>query len=207
MNSFLPYRNKLLVILFAFFMLIIPVVYSQRTTRTASKAAFFSKIAAEAGMVYTYPPGVKEIQPINGEDFSFDYALSIPGQDFEVWFHPSSIKTNWLRYERAQGQTLPNPDSAYLETGKATAATLSVDGTYFERNLTGHTLADYNADAGKTYLVSLDDSPLTRHYNYALIITLQKNHVGSLLAVCFTNDRGPEFFKNINRLKSCLKFK
>ena len=49
--------------------------------------------------------------------------------------------------------------------------------------------------------------PATKRYKYALLITLQKNHTGIILAVCFTNEKGPEFFKNLDRASSCMKFK
>ena len=66
----------------------------------------------------------------------------------------------------------------------------------------------YASDAaGKTYLLNLLDMPETKHYKYALLITLQKGHVGTIIAVCFANEKGAEFFKNINKASKCLKFK
>jgi hypothetical protein len=55
--------------------------------------------------------------------------------------------------------------------------------------------------------LNLLDFPATKHYKYALLIALQRNHTGTIMAVCFTNDKGPEFFKNVDRASNCLKFK
>lgn len=170
----------------------------------------FAKEAADAGMVYIYPAGFKELRPVTYGDVQFNYALTLPGESFEVWFRTIPLKKSWTSYRHLQEgaqQVHLNPDSAYIETGKSVAEALSTDDSYFERQIQPETLTDYNADAGKSYLVSLNDSPATKHYNYALIITLQKNHVGNLLAVCLSNDKGPGFFQNINRLKNCLRFK
>ena len=102
---------------------------------------------------------------------------------------------------------MENPDSVYLDVGKATAVSLAGDQPYFERTIPPEVLAKYHADAGKSYLITLLDLPETKHYKYALLITLQKNHTGTILAICFGNEKGPEFFKNINRASHCLMFK
>jgi hypothetical protein len=49
--------------------------------------------------------------------------------------------------------------------------------------------------------------PITKHYKYALLITLQKAQTGTILAICFANEKGPEFFKNMGLAKNCIKFK
>jgi len=170
----------------------------------------FVKEANEAGIEFTVPAPFKEIAAVNNENFSFDYGMVIPGQDFEVWLQVHSLKQNWASYEQVKnvtGKTLANPDSTYLEAGRAHAAALSDDTKYFTRGLPTYVLGQYNADAGKTYLLNLADLPETKHYKYALIIALQKNHTGYLLAVCLTNVKGPEFFKNINKARDCMRFK
>ncbi len=196
----------------ALIILLVASVHAQRRYHAVNKKQplTISATLAGAGINFVHPPDFKDIPPLNNDDFSFDYAMMLPHEDFEIWMQVFPLKQNWANYERiraGQGQPVANPDSAYHETAKAMAAELSVDGTYFERNMPPDILSVYNADAGKTYLINLNDTPETRHYNYALVITIQKNHVGNLLAVCLANDKGPDFFKHINRLRSMVKFK
>ncbi|MDN5289192.1 MAG: hypothetical protein JWR38_5466 [Mucilaginibacter sp.] len=170
----------------------------------------FSQLLAQASITFMFPKGFKEIEAVNNEDFSFDYAMEMPGKDFEVWFQVKSQKENWASYERLQNDNdhqLANPDSLYLEMGKAHAIAFTGDRNYFVRNMPQNVLARYNADSGKSYLLSLLDLPATKHYKYALLITLQRNHTGTVMMVCFTNEKDPEFFKNIDKATNCLKFK
>ncbi len=170
----------------------------------------FLQLLAQASATFTFPKGFKEIPATNNEDFSFDYAMEMPGKDFEVWFQVKSQKENWASYERAQndkGRQVANPDSLYVEMGKAHAIAFTGDNNYFIRNMPQNVLERYNADAGKSYLLNLLDLPSTKHYKYALLITLQRNHTGTIMMVCFTNEKDPEFFKNIDKAGNCLKFK
>ena len=102
---------------------------------------------------------------------------------------------------------LANPDSVYTAIGAAQSSAF----TGLKKNavivIPPDVLSRYNADEGKSYMLTLLDMPVTRHYRYALLITLHKNHTGTITAVCFTNEKGPEFFKNINQADGCIKFK
>jgi len=170
----------------------------------------FLKEARAAGVDFSMPKSFKEIPAINNENFSFDYAMNIPGHDFEVWLQVHSLKQNWLSYDQVKditGKTLDNPDSTYLQVARAHATAMSDDDKYFARPLPENVLEMYNADAGKTYLFNLADLPETRRYKYALLIAIQKDHTGYLMAVCLTNEKGPAFFKNINQARDCIKFK
>jgi hypothetical protein len=166
--------------------------------------------ANEANVKFAFPQGFKEVKPVDNEYFSFDYGVALPGQDFEIWLLAKSLKQNWASYERLKdlpGKQLANPDSAYLDIGKAHAIALSGSRNYFMRNVPREILADYNADAGKTYLLNLLNSANTKGYRYALLITLQKDHTGMILAVALSNDKGPGFFKNINKARNNIQFK
>jgi hypothetical protein len=170
----------------------------------------FNHLAAQANVTFIFPKGFKEIKAPDNEDFSFDYALELPGKDFEIWFQVKSEKENWASYIRTQNSQntqLANPDSLYKDIGEAQAITLTGEKNFFIRTIPPDVLARYNADAGKSYLLTLLDLPDTKHYKYALLITLQKNHTGTILAVCFTNEKGPEFFKNLDKASNCVKFK
>jgi len=170
----------------------------------------FLHLMADANLTFVYPKGFREILAPNDEDFSFDYALELPGRDFEIWFRVKSEKQDWTSYQsllNSKNAQLANPDSSYTAMGEAQAIAFTGDKNYFIRNIPANILARYNADAGKSYLLTLLDLPETKHYKYALLITLQKNHIGTLIAVCFTNEKGPEFFKEMNRASNCLKFR
>jgi hypothetical protein len=170
----------------------------------------FYHLTAAANVEFTFPPGFKEIPVLNNEDFSFDYAMEIPDGEFEIWFQVKSQKRDWVNYVRLKNDVskrLANPDSSYISIGRAQAIAFTDEQDYFTRNITPEVLAQYNADTGKSYLVNLPDSMPTKHYKYALLLTLQKAHIGTILVVCFTNEKGPEFFRNINGISKYLKFK
>jgi hypothetical protein len=205
-------RFKRLLII-AMLMLCAVPVFSQTKHKTVKPVSgskqliAFYKQAAEANIIFTPPKDFKEIKTPDAEDFAFDYAMELPGQDFEMWFAVKSLKDNWAIYNKEQNLQSPNPDSLYNSISQANAIALTGGKDYFVRVMPDDMLAKYNADAGKSYLLTLLDMPATKHYKYALMLSLQKNHTGVILAVCFTNEKDPEFFKNINKAGSCLKFK
>jgi len=181
-----------------------------KTNSESKQLKNFIKLAGEANVVYVYPEGFKEIQAINHNDFAFDYALELPGQDFEVWFNvrcQKRILANYAQTVSDTAETIDNPDSLYNKTGLTLASEFGGGQSYFTTIIPPDYLARYNATEGKTYLLDLADMPETKHYKYALLITLHKDHVGTIVAVCFGNDKGSEFFKNIFKVSKCLKFK
>ncbi|GAA4329931.1 hypothetical protein GCM10023149_34890 [Mucilaginibacter gynuensis] len=176
----------------------------------SEQLAEFKRITNRANADFIMPQGFKEIPAVNNEDFSFDYAMEIPGKDFEVWFQVRSQKENWASYERVMGDEklkLANPDSVYIEIGKAQASALTGDQSSFTKNLPATVLNRYRADAGKSYMLNLLDLPDTKRYQYALLITLQKYHTGNIVMICFTNEKNPEFFKNVDKAGNSLKFR
>jgi hypothetical protein len=166
----------------------------------------FSSQLAQLNASFNFPEGFKEIKAANTESLPFDYAMEIPGSDFEIWFRINTQKDN-EKMVADKKIRVTNPDSIYVAVAQDQLAAFTSDKNYLKRGLPPHILERYNADAGSTYLLNLDDSPLTKHYKYALMIVLQKNHEGTVLAICFTNEKGGEFFKNMNEASNCLKFK
>jgi hypothetical protein len=182
----------------------------QQKRSSSKQLKDFLHLMAQANITFIYPKGFKEINAPNDEYFSFDYALDLPGHDFEIWFRVKSEKQDWTSYQHSLNSAdsqLANPDSSYMDIATAEAIALTGDKNYFTKTIPPNILARYHADAGKSYLLTLLDLPETKHYKYALLVTLQKYHTGTIMVVCFTNEKGPDFFKEMNRASNCLKFK
>lgn len=167
--------------------------FAQTKVKETREYRTFSKTANRASVALSMPDGFKEIE-VKNDNPAFDYGITIPDQGFEIWL-------------KVMPQTESTPDSVYLDIGKAQAKQLAGDNDYLVRGMPDRVLNDYNADAGKTYFITLPDAAASRHYKFALLITLQKSRKGTIMAVCLTNDKGPDFFRNINRARNCIKFK
>lgn len=202
-------RLKQILLTTLFLCSVLPAIAQTRHNISTSDRKNFYQLLREANLKFIFPAGFKEIPPVNNEDFSFDYDMEIPGNNFEMWLQVKSQKQNWASYIHAQYDQrtqLANPDSMYLDMGQAMAIALTGNKNYMARNMPPEILSRYNADAGKSYLLNLLDMPVTRHYKYALIVSLQKNHTGTLVAVFFTNDKDPDFYRNVNRAAHSFKF-
>jgi hypothetical protein len=166
----------------------------------------FSSELAQADLTFTFPEGFKEIKAPNTENFPFDYALELPGSEFEIWMRVGTQKEN-EKLLADKNVRVANPDSLYINLAQDQLTAFTSEKNFMRRNLPPYILNRYNADAGSIYLVTINDSPVTKHYKYAFLTVLQKNGSGTVLAVAFTNEKGPEFFKNMNKASNCLRFK
>ena len=201
------FKQILLTTLFLY--CVLPAIAQSGHNISTSDRKNFYQLLREANLKFTFPAGFKVLPPINNDYFSFDYDMEIPGDNFEMWLEVKSQKQNWASYVHAQYDQrtqLANPDSMYLDMGQAMAIALTGNKNYQARNMPPEILSRYNADAGKSYLLNLLDMPMTRHYKYALIVSLQKNHTGTLVAIFFTNDKDPDFYRNVNRAAHSFKF-
>ncbi len=73
----------------------------------SSQLKNFYQLTAEANVEFIYPEGFKEIPAINNENFSFDYAMVLPGHDFEIWLKVRSQKQNTGGLSATMIQTIP----------------------------------------------------------------------------------------------------
>jgi hypothetical protein len=186
-----------------------PATAQSKKSPMSSQRKDFYRLLKQSNLNFTFPQGFQEIKAVNNEDFSFDFALQDPENNCEVWMMVRSQKQNWQTYDQTQTDQkdpLSNPDSMYMELSKAYATTLTGNNTNAARDMPTDVLQDYNADAGKSYLLNLLDLPVTHHYKYALIVALQKNHTGTLIAVYFTNYKDPDFYRDVNLASHCFKF-
>lgn len=154
---------------------------------------------------FTIPESFTEIKPANNDKLPFQYGLKFPDAECEVWFQVNSVKGDWQRFERNGRQGI-NPDSAYLKVASDEAQIMGGTKDLLSRPMPPRILQMYNADEGRSYFVTLADIPATKHYQYALLIVLHKNHYGNIVVACLTNEKGPTFFRNIDKLKYCFKF-
>jgi len=168
------------------------MVFAQgKAPKESRESKNFSKILNRANINFTMPDGFNEL--VAKDENQYDYGIST-GSEFEIWF-------------KIIPQLEGAADSAYIQIGKTQAKALAGEGNFLMRNIPDRVLTDYNADAGKTYFISLPDITDKNRFKYALLITLQKNHKGTIVAVCLTNDKGPDFFKNISKAQTCIKFR
>jgi hypothetical protein len=188
-----------------FTMVFIPCAMAQSKPFSSPLLNGFKDLLAGINGNFTFPDGFNEVKPPNDEKLPFQYGLKIPDADFEIWFQVNAVRADWQRFEKSgkQGQ---NPDSSYVKTAVDQAVTMAGANDYITRNMPAYVLNSYNADEGRSYLINLIDLPVTRHFQYALLIVLHKNHYGNIVVVCLTNDKGPSFFRNINKLRYCFKF-
>jgi len=167
----------------------------------------FNLLLKDSNLKFTFPSGFKEIKALNNEYFSFDFALE--DANCEVWMMVRSQKQNWISYEKARQDKkteLANPDSMYVDVTKAYATELTDDKNFAGRDFPADVLAEYNADGGKSYLLNLRDMQVFHHYKYALIVSLQKDHTGTLIAIFFTNYKDADFYRDVNRVSHSFKF-
>src|ERR1700709_1283528 len=102
-----------------------PMAYAQTKPVPANNQhKDFYLLLKEANLKFTFQSGFKEIQAINNDYFSFDFALEDCKQNCEVWLMARPQKQNWISYEKAQNDkkaALANPDSMYVDVTKAYA--------------------------------------------------------------------------------------
>ncbi len=167
----------------------------------------FSKQLTKANVSFTFPAGFKEIAVPNTHEHPFDYGIGSNEDDCEIWFQVRTQKDNWNDYIRRSDRRILSADSLYREIGQLQAEAFKSEKPALARSIPSFTMKRYNADLGYTYLVrELPDAQITKHYKIAMVVVLQKNKVGTVLAVCFANELGPGFYSNLNKASSCLEF-
>ena len=188
-----------------------PIDLNLKTPTTQSKQLKqLYSLATAARASFEFPNGFNEIRALDDDDFSFDYAVDLPGKELEIWFQVISEKETLLTKDwgkNSNSDLLGNPDSLYNSLGTVTSQQLTGNKHITGKNMSPEYLAAYHADAGKSFLLTLLDKSKTRHFKYALLFALQKFHAGTIIVICFSNEKGPEFFNNISKPSKALQFK
>jgi hypothetical protein len=201
--------KKVSIFIFLLLSLIIftPAAIGQQIQPPGRELKIFRDLLSIINATFIVPDGFNEVKPVANDKFACNYALKIPDVDFEARFQVNSIKAEWKNFEKGKGDRI-NPDSLYTKIATTEVKGLAGDNRFFSRGIPQSILQEYKADLGRSYFFSLADSPETNpsHYQYGLLVVLQKNHYGNICVACFSNERGPGFFKNINKLKDCLRF-
>ena len=198
-------RTRYILFKMLLLLLVSPAIAQDNNVQASRQLKQFYSKLADINLTFTLPEGFKELKVADMKDFQYDYAMEIPGKDFEIWIQVNTKKSNEKLAREKNIHIVP--DSLYASLGQLQATAFSDDKAPFARGLPSYILARYNADAGKVYMLNLKDMPETKHYKYALLTILQKNSTGTVSAICFTNERGADFFKNLNYASNCLKFK
>lgn len=195
---------KKLTGIFLFAILLVTQVKGQLKPYGGPQLTGFKALLSTINGTFTYPENFTEVKPPNNEKLPFQYGLKMDDADLEIWFQVNSVRAEWQRFEaNKQGA---DPDSSYTKVAADEALTMSGRNDYITRSIPPYILDRYNADEGRSYLLTLADLPATKHYQYALLIVLHKNHYGNMVVACLTNEKGPAFYRNVNQLKHCFRF-
>lgn len=181
-----------------------PCVAAQSKPAQTAQISDFKDLLAGINGSFTFPDNFVEVKSLSTDKVAFQYGIKQQDAEFEIWFQVNSLKADWQKYETTRQGI--NPDSLYTKVAADDALALSGSKDYLSRPMPPSVLERYNADAGRSYLLTLADLPATKHYQYALLIVLQKSRYGNIMVACLTNDKGPAFFRNINQLRYCFKF-
>src|SRR5271165_5211137 len=65
---------------------------AEKQIRISNQLKEVYQLTAQADCTFIFPNEFKEVRAPDDEDFSFDYAMELPGKDFEIWFQVKSEK-------------------------------------------------------------------------------------------------------------------
>lgn len=155
------------------------------------------------------PKDFKEIKALHEGNIDVDYAMELPDENFQVWYFVKNTKQQWLKpriYEDNSKRITTNPDSLYSIMAQYAANRLAGKNNFTSKNLSADVLNTFHADKGKSYQLELFDRPETNHFQYGLLISLQKDGVGFISMLFLSNDNGPDFYKKVNKAYYSVRF-
>lgn len=172
----------------------------------------FTNLLAHAQMTFDTPNGFEETAIIKNKQMNYNYALKLPGHNFEVRYTVRPLDTLQKQYEAMKKNQQPGTVMAGIEPNKLYA--MSFRAILF--NISGGRAGDiklfpadavkkeFNADWGATGMVPLAPE-FGQNYKDCMVIAIHKDNIGDAYYFYMITDR--EDVKLIPSIFHALKFK
>lgn len=177
--------------------------------QTSVQLKAFQQTLSATNMQFSLPKDFKEIKALHTAHVDVDYAMELPNANFQVWYAVKNRQQVLSRLKVSEddpNRTLTNPDSLYSAVSLSAAIQLAGKDNFTTKNLPPSVLSIFHADNGKSYQLNLFDRPETGHFQYGLLISLQKNGTGYVSMLFLGNENGPNFYQKINKAYYSLRF-
>lgn len=156
----------------------------------------FAASLEKAGIGMAIPPKHWLVHPVRSVAMPYGYGLRSMQSDFEVWF------------DVRQMPDIPNGDSLAIRQARKQVALLSSGQKIIAKTVPPEIMKEFfNADLGRSFAVTLRKRHSTRNYRYGLLMVVQKNGQSSLAMLFLSNENGPAFYRDVNRIFYSVKFK
>ncbi|MGI4752088.1 MAG: hypothetical protein ACRYFB_15750 [Janthinobacterium lividum] len=194
--------------IFVILLLVFTSSYTQ-SVQTFSQLKTFQQSLSAADLQFTFPKDFREIKALHEENVDVSFAMELPDENFQVWYQVKNTQQLWARYKISEDnlkRATVLPDSLYSVSSLSAVMVLAGKNNFTSKNLAPDVLNTFHASRGKSYQLELYDRPETNHYQYGLLISLQKNGVGYVSMLFLSNDNGPEFYKKVNKAYYSVRF-
>lgn len=194
-----------------FFILLLMICGNSYTqsTQLFSQLKTFQQSLSASNLQFIIPKDFKEIKAYHEGNIDVDYAMELPEENFQVWYLvKKSTQQQWPKSRITEDNSkrlIINPDSLYSVTAQYAANQLAGK-NFTAKYLPQDILNTFHADKGKSYQLELYDRPETNHFQYGLLLSLQKNGAGFITMLFLSNDNGPDFYKKVNKAYYAVKF-
>ncbi len=182
--------------------------YTQ-SVQTFSQLKTFQQLLSAADLQFTFPKDFKEIKALHEGNIDVNYAMELSDENFQVWYQVKNTQQQWPKRKITEDDSKRaaiHPDSLYNVSSSLAAVMLAGKNNFTSKNLSPEVLNTFHADRGKSYQLELYDRPETNHFQYGLLISLQKNSVGYVSMLFLSNDNGPEFYRKVNKAYYSVRF-
>ncbi len=185
------------------------ISYPQFVQQPFSQLKTFQQSLSAANLQFILPKDFKEIKALHTAHVDVDYAMELPDGNFQVWYLVRNVQQYTSKFKASEddpNRTPANPDSLYSTRSLLEATLLAGKDNFTSKFLPQDVLNVFHADRGKSYQLNLYDRPETNHYQYGLLISLQKTGTGYISMLFLSNENGPEFYKKVNKAYYSVRF-